>query len=263
MYGLRRTGKTTLIFQLLSEIDLDEAAYIKVNEKHSMSDLIKDINTLKNMNIRYIFIDEVTLLSDFINSSSTLSDIYCMQGIKIILSGADSLGFLFASNDELYDRSILIHTSYISFGEFSRLLHINDIDTYIEYGGALKIENMDFDDPEHLIDEVSFRSDESTRKYIDTAIARNIQRTLKNTNFGEMFIHVRDLYERDELTNAINRIIEDMNHSFLISVITKRFKSNDLGSAKQFLLNEEDEIKQTALYDIDEEGVINRLKKPY
>ena len=43
------------------------------------------------------------------------------------------------------------------------------------------MENMSFDDPDAAFDEVAFRDDESTRKYIDTAISRNIQHTLKMT----------------------------------------------------------------------------------
>ncbi len=261
LYGLRRTGKTTMLFQLFGDIDINKAAYIKAKEGNSMGDLIKDLNQLRTLGIKYVFVDEITLLDDFISSASSLSDIYAMLGMKIVLSGTDSLGFVFASADELYDRAILIHTSYISFKEFSYLLDINDIDTYIEYGGTLRVENMGYDDPDYHTDEVSFKDDESTRKYIDSAIARNIQRSLRNYRFGERFAHLRSLYEQGELTNVINRIIEDMNHDFLLSVLNKRFKSHDLGSAKQLLLHQSDPNAQTALYDIDEEGVLEKLKE--
>lgn len=36
-----------------------------------------------------------------------------------------------------------------------------------------------------------------------------------------------ELYEKNEFTGAVNRIIEDMNHRFLISVLTRDFKSHD------------------------------------
>ena len=39
---------------------------------------------------------------------------------------------------------------------------------------------------------------------------------------------MRELYEKNELTNAINRIVEDMNHRFTMEVLTRDFKSNDL-----------------------------------
>ena len=60
-------------------------------------------------------LDEITLLSDFINTAAILSDIYSMIGMKIIMSGTDSLGFIMADSDELYDRNIMLHTSFISF----------------------------------------------------------------------------------------------------------------------------------------------------
>ena len=63
--------------------------------KSAMGDLIKDINRLTEKGIKNFLIDEITLLDDFINSASALSDIYCQQGQKIILSGTDSLGFDF------------------------------------------------------------------------------------------------------------------------------------------------------------------------
>ena len=260
LFGLRRTGKTTMLFQALNDIDISKAAYIKVKESDDMSMLIKDINILNENGFKYIFIDEITLLSDFINTAATLSDIYCKLGLKIVLSGTDSLGFAFADRDELYDRNVMIHTSYISFKEFSFILGIDDVDQYIEYGGTFKIENMSFDDSDYKNDEVSFKDDESTRKYIDTAISRNIQRSLKNDHFGQRFANLKDLYDNNELTNVINRIIDNMNHDFLISVVTNKYKSSDLGSSKQLLLHNKDKVIQTALYDIDNETVINKMK---
>ncbi|MBQ9457672.1 MAG: AAA family ATPase [Bacilli bacterium] len=260
LYGLRRSGKTTLIFQALGEVDVARAAYIKVKEGDSMADLLKDINRLKNRGVEYLFIDEATLIEDFINTAATLSDVYSALGLKIVLSGTDSLGFAFAANQELYDRNVMVHTSYISFREFSYVLGIDDIDRYIEFGGTLKPENMGFDDPDYKNEDVSFRNEESTRKYIDTAICRNIQRSLKNFDFGSRFGHLKQLYDQGELTNAINRIIEDMNHDFLVGVVTRRFKSHDLGSSRQLLAHSGEDEVQTALYDIDGEKLLARLK---
>ena len=183
------------------------------------------------------------------------------MGQKIILSGTDSLGFDFAKRDELYDRTVTIHTSYISYKEFCRVMGTSDIDTYIEYGGTLQRENMNIDDPDRDDESVSFRKDETTRKYIDTAISRNIQRTLRNDRFGSRFFYLRELYDKNELTNAINRLVENMNHEFLVSVIEERFKSHDLGSARQLLYKRKDKEVQTALSKIDEKTVLEKLKK--
>ncbi|MBR1677077.1 MAG: ATP-binding protein [Clostridia bacterium] len=261
LYGLRRTGKTTLVFQMIGELPIEKCAYIKVRSTDNMSMLTRDFDELFNGGYKYIFIDEITLMEDFIGTAAVLSDIYSQMGLKIVVSGTDSLGFVFADRDELYDRNVMIHTSFISYGEYSYLLDIHSVDTYIEYGGTLKIENMDFDDPDSVFDEVSFRDDESTRKYIDTAISRNIQHSLKNNRSLRYLHHLNDLYDAGELTNVINRIIENMNHAFLVSVVTEKFKSHDLGSVKELLLHDIPLKRSHVLYDINAEEVLKTLKK--
>lgn len=260
LYGLRRTGKTTLLFQMLSELPIEKTAYIKVQTTDDMSRLTKDLKVLFELGYRYVFIDEITLLSDFIDTAAVLSDVFSMMGMKIVVSGTDSLGFAMANRDELYDRSVTIHTSFIPFREYARLLNIRSVDSYIEYGGTLKMENMSFDDPDAAFDEVAFRDDESTRKYIDTAISRNIQHTLKNDHYGEYFNQLRELYEKGELTNVINRIVQHMNHRFVLRVVEDEFKSHDFGSAKELLLHDLPAERATVLYDVNEKQILERLK---
>ena len=260
LYGLRRTGKTTLLFQMLSELPIEKTAYIKVQTTDDMSRLTKDLKALYELGYRYAFIDEITLLSDFIDTAAVLSDVFSMMGMKIVVSGTDSLGFAMANRDELYDRSVTIHTSFIPFREYARLLNICSVDSYIEYGGTLKMENMSFDDPDATFDELAVRDDESTRKYIDTAISRNIQHTLKNDHYGEYFNQLRELYEKGELTNVINRIVQHMNHRFVLRVVEDEFKSHDFGSAKELLLHDLPAERATVLYDVDEKQILERLK---
>lgn len=260
LYGLRRTGKTTLLFQMLSELPIEKTAYIKVQTTDDMSRLTKDLKVLFELGYRYVFIDEITLLNDFIDTAAVLSDVFSMMGMKIVVSGTDSLGFAMANRDELYDRSVTIHTSFIPFREYARLLNICSVDSYIEYGGTLKMENMSFDDPDAAFDEVAFRDDESTRKYIDTAISRNIQHTLKNDHYGEYFNQLRELYEKGELTNVINRIVQHMNHRFVLRVVEDEFKSHDFGSAKELLLHDLPAERATVLYDVNEKQILERLK---
>ncbi|WP_035776600.1 AAA family ATPase [Butyrivibrio sp. VCB2001] len=261
IYGLRRTGKTTLLLQAISQLPVDETAYIKALSSDDMSMLNRDLRRLKEDGIKYVFVDEVTLMKDFIDSASLLSDVYAMMGMKVVLSGTDSLGLMLSTDDELYDRSFTIHTTFIPFREYARLLGKNDIDEYIRYGGTFRVGETDYDDLELMDEGVSFRDDESARRYIDTAIARNIQHSLACYREGGHFRHLISLYEAGELTGAINRIIEDMNHSFLVSVLERDFKSHDFGSAKQM------ERKRAALNGsesvldhVNEEMILKRLK---
>lgn len=234
VYGIRRTGKTTLLQQSVLEMTADErahAAYFKVRDGETLDEVARKLDALEAAGVRYVLIDEVTLAADFIDGASLFSDVYAMSGMKIVLSGTDSLGFWMSINQELFDRAYLFHTSFVPFREYSRLLAIDDVDEYIRYGGLLKRGHADFDDPRANEPDASFRDEESTRLYIDTAIARNIQHSLASCRDGRYFRHLRELYEADELTNAINRVIEDMNREFLVSVITRDFRSSDLGIA--------------------------------
>lgn len=81
----------------------------------------------------------------------------------------------------------------------------------------------------HYNETSTFASKESTDEYIDTAIARNIQHSLRCYQYEEHFQHLRDLYDRNEVTSAINRVVEDINHRFTLKVLTQDFKSHDLG----------------------------------
>jgi GTPase SAR1 family protein len=265
IYGLRRTGKTTLIRQLLLDMtpeELSKAVYIKATPSDSIASINADLKMLWQKGFKYIFIDEVTLISDFIDSASLFSDVYAAGGMKIVLSGTDSLGFYFAANEELYDRAIMVHTTFIPFREHSRLLRTDSVDEYIRYGGTLKAGELVFEDKDANSFDASFRDDESARRYIDTAICKNIQHSLAYYESGGHFRHLKKLYEADELTNAINRIIQDMNHEFTKDVILRKFVSRDLRSAAQILRSSPDgHMRTDALDNMDISGVIDTLKK--
>ena len=263
VFGLRRTGKTTMLRQAVLKMTTEQAsktAYIKAKGTDTMAAMNRDLEKLLELGYENVFIDEVTLMDDFIDSAALFSDIYATQGMKIVLSGTDSLGFWFALHQELYDRAITIHTTFIPFREHSRLLGIDSIDEYIRYGGTLRAGELDFDDEDVNAEDASFRDDESTRRYIDTAICKNIQHSLSCCKDGGYFRHLQSLYEAGELTGAINRIIEDMNHRFLIRILISKFKSNDLGSAADVLRRERDPERRNDILDrIDKDAVTKRL----
>ncbi len=265
VYGLRRTGKTTLLKQLILDMKEEyrkQTIYIKARGGETIADLNKDIKLAREKGIKFFLIDEITLLEDFIDNAALLSDVYAVQGLKFVLSGTDSLGFYFAESEELYDRAVTVHTTFIPYKEHARLLGITSIDEYIRYGGTLKAGELDFEDEELNVEEASFRDDETARRYIDTAICKNIQHSLKCYQKGRYFRHLRELYDANELTNAINRIIEDENHDFTVKVITDLFESHDLGSTSQLLRKARDEENRTDVLDtIDKSQILATLKK--
>ena len=258
LYGLRRTGKTTLIRQLISEMPeemLMQTAFLQINSNIDIAKLNIDLKQLSKSGYRYVFLDEVTLMNDFIDCAALFSDVYATSGMKIVLSGTDSLGFLFSEDRELYDRCFMVHTTFISYSEFERVLGIKGIDEYIRYGGTMSLGGVNYNQSG-----MTFATKESTKEYIDSAIARNIQHSLKNYQNGEHFRHLLELYDSNELTSAINRIVEDINHRFTIEVLTKDFVSSDLSLSAKNLLRDKDEPNDV-LYRIDRQEATENLRK--
>lgn len=116
---------------------------------------------------------------------------------------------------------IFLHTTFIPYREFEEVLGIKGIDEYICYGGTMSLGGV------HYNEKSTFASKKSVDEYVDSAIAKNIQHSLKCYQYGGHFRALYDLYEKGELTSAINRVVEDVNHRFTLDVLTKDFISHD------------------------------------
>lgn len=257
LYGLRRTGKTTLLKQAIASLplsDFSKTAFIQVNPGDTLGDINADLKWFLEKGYKNLFLDEVTFATDFIEGAALLSDIYAASGMHIVLSGTDSLGFIFSESEELYDRCIMLHTTFIPYREFEKVLGISGIDEYIRYGGTMSLGGK------HYNEAVTFKTKASTDEYIDSAIAKNIQHSLRYYQDGGHFRHLAELYEKDELTSAINRVVEDINHRFTIEVLTKDFVSNDLGISRRNL--RKDREHPTDILDrIDKETFTEGLRR--
>ncbi|MCD8201380.1 MAG: AAA family ATPase, partial [Clostridia bacterium] len=254
LYGLRRTGKTTLMWQAIADMDEEpfkKAAYIDVKPGDDLVMLSSDLRKLRNRGFEYIFIDEMTAIEGFIRGSAMLSDVFAGYGMKIVLSGTDSLGFRIAAEDELYDRYVMVHTTFIPYREFENVLGVKGLDEYIRYGGTMSKSGKIYNRSPAVA---------QVNVYVNTAIAANIQNSLKNYREGGRFRNLADLYERGELTSAINRVIEDMNHAFTVKVLTREFRPNDFASSVSNLKNDrKSPVDVTGM--VDTASFTERLKK--
>lgn len=118
--GLRRTGKSTMAAQAICDMSpdqFDKTCFIAAEQYKDMEELYHDIDQLYQQGYEYFFIDEITALSDFIPRSAFLSNKYGWLGKKVIVTGTDSLSFIMAGADSLYDRQELVRTSHIPFAE--------------------------------------------------------------------------------------------------------------------------------------------------
>ena len=257
LYGLRRTGKTTLVRQLMGEMPaemLAKTAFFQLSSRHSLADVNHDLKLLESLGYRYVFIDEVTMLSDFIEGAALFSDVFAAGGMKVVLSGTDSLGFVFSEDEQLYDRCILLHTTFIPYREFENVLGVVGIDKFIEFGGTMSMGGTNYN-----TDKFTFATKDSADDYVDSAIARNIQHSLRCYQHEGHFRSLQELYDAGELTNSINRIVEDVNHRFTIEVLARTFKSGDLSRSAQNLRR--DRFRPTDVLDrVDIGAVTKRLK---
>ncbi|MDY5102084.1 MAG: AAA family ATPase, partial [Agathobacter sp.] len=79
LYGLRRTGKTTMIRQIFAEMsdaELAKSAFIQTTKKNTLAEVNRDLQYLQTQGFQYVFLDEVTLMEDFIEGAALFSDVY-------------------------------------------------------------------------------------------------------------------------------------------------------------------------------------------
>ena len=261
LYGLRRTGKTMMIYQALADMtddELERTAYITVGTGNTMSDLRIDMNRLNSQGFDTFFVDEVTRLKDFVGFSYFFSDIMAARGARVVLTGTDSLSFRIAERQDMYGRTVMIHTTHIPYREHSRLLGIDDIDDYIRYGGIFRGGELEIEDPDASRDLMAFGTRQDVDDYIGLAVAGNIENTLEHTDssrFGPLYQAHREGRFRD----VINRLVEDINHRFLLSVLNEEFRSRDLENLERNLLQRRG-LDDGTLDMVDWSAVLERLK---
>ena len=212
LHGLFGTGKKTLMRQALDRMtpeDFRRAAYVKVRRSDTMVAMERDLKKLFGAGFRFVFVDEVTLMEDFIDSASLFSDVYAAMGMKIVLAGTDSLGFELALRQELYDRARAISTTFVPYREWSRLSGVDNADEYIRRGGLLGIEKIRSDSADV----------ESAGRYLDEAVCANIGRSLSAGGEGWLFRHLRTLCKTGALPAAVRSVLGNQNLRFLLPVL--------------------------------------------
>lgn len=172
LYGLRRTGKTTVMQQIMKENeDQLSSLFLEASSKDTMADVYARLDQALKDHVKCVFLDEITNIPDFIEESALLADIYAKEGLRIILAGTDSLSFIFAENNSLFDRTEHISTTYIPFEEHCRVLGTKDMDDYISYGGLMKKGASKDDRIVH--------DHHTAMKYLDDAVSDNISRSIQ------------------------------------------------------------------------------------
>ena len=214
--GLRRTGKTTLMYQAIEELgDYDSTLFIRC---YPEDDIIKIADAIQDFPGKYVFLDEVTKVPNFIDFASILPD-ECTPTKRIVLTGTDSLGFAIAKTGELFDRVVDISTTYIPFSEQHRLLGTS-LETYMKYGGTLTGENY-------------FYNEDGLDEYTNSAIVDNLAHTLQYWKDGERGDYLYPAMTREDFHSLVVVFLREESKRFLLKSVTKQFKASEFGSAAQ------------------------------
>ena len=227
LFGLRRTGKTTMMAQAVLDLhDYEHTCWLYCEKGDEIGDVKRFLK--EHSQAQYVFIDEATRLANFTEAASILADRFAAEENRhIVIAGTDSLTLKLALNGELFDRAESIHTTYIPFKEFRHLFGEQmDIDKYIQFGGTLTTEDVLYTPTVDGIADFD---------YTDSAIAHNIQHSLEQFRNGSAFGPLLGFYAASELTTLINKLVEKDNRSFLAQTINEAFQSHDLGRLRSIV----------------------------
>lgn len=84
IYGLRRTGKTTIMEQIMTDYaDRLSFEFWQVEPNDTMNDVYACLDKAVESKTDCVFIDEITNAVDFIDESAMLADYYAKEGIRI------------------------------------------------------------------------------------------------------------------------------------------------------------------------------------
>ncbi len=156
--GARRTGKSTLLYQLISSLKVSPEAILFINldeplfqsradDPAFLSTLIEEY-LLQHKDIKkyYVFIDEVQNYKHWVQTIKTLHDIN--KQLKFVLTGSTSVLLKNAASTRLsgryfttiiYPLSFQEHLEFTDTAKLSILQKRQNVNTYLQFGGFPRV----------------------------------------------------------------------------------------------------------------------------
>jgi len=137
--GIRRCGKSTLLMQIIQELNLKDYIYINFETPQlygfSLNDFTKLDNIIKKQNSKILFFDEIQLIDKW--------ELYIRQkldeGFQIVITGSNASLLSYELGTKLTGRHItkeLFPFSYSEFLAFKELLpNSESLELYLKIGG--------------------------------------------------------------------------------------------------------------------------------
>ena len=232
--GLRRVGKTTLIYQIIdylikNGINQKDIIYFSFDEaKNEPREILRVYEEsiikekISNRKI-FIFFDEIQKVEDWQNKIKVFYDLY--PNIKFFISGSASLDILLKAKESLAGRIFYFYLDLLSFEEFLELSGMNVKE--IKKNPELWKKELRIGLNNYLIKplpEIATVSDDIAKKYIKEAVVEKI-----------IMRDLRSLFEIRE-AEALEKIV-DLIASNPGLIINLDDVAKDFGISRQALSN--------------------------
>ena len=200
--GLRNTGKTVGMLCAIAALDLyDSAVFININVNSSKEldgrELFEYIST-HFADKKYVFIDEATYISNFVNSALSYYNNLSVLGTCVIFSGTNSLALKLARDSVLYHRTLFTYTTFMPYSDAKSTMNMSFKD-YVVNGGIYEPVTL------HTIDE--------TVTYLSTSIVDNIISSLNhNTPYINRYKALLNISDEKLLVIVLTVLLEISFH---------------------------------------------------
>ena len=230
--GLRRCGKSVLLFELfyqhlldqgikkeqIIKIELDQRRYYKYRNPIVLCEYVESIVTAAPEQQFFLFVDEVQMTSKVVDRENggievtiydMLSELKAYKNLDVYVTGSNSKGLSSDIATEFRGRASQIHIYPLSFTEFYSAVGGDEqkaLDEYMLHGGMPKV--------------TSFSSDKDKKEYLSGL-------------YRELYI--RDIVERNKIEreDILNDILD-----YLASQISSLTSPNNIANALTSIRNE-------------------------
>lgn len=230
--GIRRCGKSVLLFDLFSEyllsqgvleeniikIELDQRRFYKFRNPITLCKYVESVISERKDEKFYLFIDEVQLTTKIIDKENgnievsiydMLNELKSYKNLDVYVTGSNSKGLSKDIATEFRGRATQIHVFPLSFEEFYSYVGGDErkaLDTYMLYGGMPRLLTL---------------SDESDKKEYLSSL------------YSELY--VKDIIERNSIEHVdiLNDILD-----FLASQISSLTNPTSIANALSSIKNE-------------------------
>lgn len=120
LFGIRRTGKTTVLKQLWNHYKTDKSVFLTIDEEITIQHILNYLNE-NYADIDLLFIDEITRINDLDYNFHKLLDHYKLVGTKIICAGTDSYLLSLSQQDTALGRLHLIRFLPLLFEDLKEI----------------------------------------------------------------------------------------------------------------------------------------------